>query len=112
MKAIIMMLLMTFLVGCKTKIICRQIKSAIIRPLPLCDISFQFNRCRCSCFDINKFQSVNDNACTWPDGNEFKSGDYPIKTCEGVSGFFNEDWAIEVRPKIKKLARLKEDYCK
>ena len=105
-------LLTTFLLSsCRTKLICSEVRSATIKPLPLCDISFQFNECYCRCFDLNNFKEVNENKCTWKYG-DFKEGSYPLETCEGLSGFYVNDWAVEVKPKIKKLSRIKYDNCK
>ena len=104
-----MLLLTTFLVGsCRTKIICTEVRTATIEALPLCDISFKFNRCRCRCFNLNNFSNVDDVAC----GEGFKSGNYDLEYCEGISGFYIEDWALEVKPKVKKLDRIKRDNCK
>ena len=97
--------------SCKTKLICRQVINAEIKPLPLCDISLQFNECYCRCFDLNNWQEVADNACKWKYGS-FKKGSYPLKTCEGLAGFFLEDMAQEVKPKVKKLSKIKSDYCR
>lgn len=37
--------------------------------------------------------------------------DFPLKQCEGVAGFYIEDIAIEIRPKIKAMYRLKGNLC-
>lgn len=95
-------------VSCRSKLICNEIKAATIKNLPLCDISFQFNRCRCRCFNINTYTTVEPEAC----GDDFEAGDYPITYCESLSGFFVEDWAVEIRPKIRRLDRIKGDYCR
>lgn len=106
-----MLLLMIFLASCKTRIICSQIKSNTIKPIALCDLSLQFNRCRCRCFNPNTWSEVNDNLCSWKYEEPFKKGDYPIDYCEGIAGFFIEDIAREVKPKVKNLNRIKSDYC-
>jgi hypothetical protein len=99
---------MIFLISsCKTRIVCSQIEAAKIAPLPLCDISFQFKRCACRCFDLNEFKTVDDMQC----GGGFSSGNFSLETCEGLSGFFIEDMALEIKPKIKQLNMIKSDYC-
>lgn len=110
MKNSIILLLMIFLTAasCKqAKVVCKQIRKTDIKALPLCDISFQFNRCTCSCYDLETNTNVNDKYC----GEGFESKAYPLETCEGLAGFFVEDWAKEVIPKIKKLNTIKKDYC-
>lgn len=109
MKTIIILLLMICcLSGCKTRLICKQVYSAQIDYLPICNISFQFNRCQCRCFDINRFKTVKDKNC----GKDFKSEDHDITYCDGLLGFHTHDWAIKIKPNIKKLHRIKKDYCK
>ena len=122
MKQIIMLALTIFLTSsCKDAIICAQINSAKIKPLVLKDISFQFDRCRIRCFDINTwatFPSLNaceefkDDLETPEKENEEPYRDYEIKYCDGLSGFDVKDMAKVVRPKIKELAQIKEDNCK
>ena len=73
----------------------------------MCDISFKFNRCRCRCFNVNNFSTVNDQYC----GEAFKSGNYNLEYCDGLSGFHINDWLEEVKPKIKLLDRIKRDNC-
>ena len=111
MSKLIIVPLIIFLVSCKTKIICSQVNSANIKPIPICDLSLQFNRCRCKCFDPNKWLPTDDIYCSH-NGESFKSGSYPIDYCEGIAGFFLEDIATEVKPKIKKLAKIKSDNCR
>lgn len=109
-KNITLLLTVFFLNGCKTKIICGEIKASKIKPLVLCDLSVSLNRCRCRCFDFNKWDTIADNKCTWKNG-VFKSGDYPLYTCDKISGFFLDDMATEVKPKVRKLAKIKADLC-
>jgi hypothetical protein len=40
-----------------------------------------------------------------------KAQDFPIEHCEGVAGFLIGDIALEIRPRIKKLANLKANLC-
>lgn len=101
---------MTFLISCdsvQTKLVCAQIEKATIENIPMCDISFKFNRCKCRCFNINKWKTVPDEACV-----NFASGEYPLQHCDGVAGFLLSDISTEVRPKIKLLSNTKADYCK
>lgn len=107
-KILMITLPMIFLsISCKTKIICNQVNSARIENMRLCDLSLQFNRCRCRCFNINEFKTVEDAAC----GEDFQGGNHPIDYCEGISGFFVEDWAKEMKPKVKKLSNIRKDWC-
>ncbi len=112
MRMLTTALVIIFLASCKTKIICSQVKSATIKPIVLCDLSMQFNRCRCRCFNANRWAEVEDRACKWRYPEPFKKGDYPIDYCEGIAGFYLEDIAQEVKPKVKKLSRIKTDYCR
>jgi len=110
-KVIIKLLIIFYLSSCKTKIICPQVKANFIKPIPICDISLQFNRCRCRCFNPNTWSEIKDSFCSWHHNEPFKKGDYPIDYCEGIAGFYIEDIALEVKPKVKNLARIKSDYC-
>ena len=112
----IILLLIPFFISAKcdrvsTKLTCAQIRASHIDNLPLCDISFVKNRCRCRCFNLTNHTVVEDNNCTWTDGEEFRSGDYELEVCEGISGFFIDDWAKEVMPKTKKLKRIFNNLC-
>lgn len=135
-KGLTTVLLMTFfLASCKDKIVCAQIESSKIKPLVLKDISFQFDRCRIRCFDINTYNVLSMDKC--PDtyeyfltreelsqfsAQEFKdfkkylktltSSDLPITACEGLSGFDIKDWAVQIKPAIIKLDNVKKDNCK
>jgi len=111
MRMLITALAIISLASCKTKLICAQVNSATIKPIVLCDLSMQFNRCRCRCFNLNAWDEVEDKACKWAHDEPFKKGDYPIDYCEGIAGFYLEDIAREVKPKVKKLSKIKSDYC-
>lgn len=110
-KQIMILVLMIFIaLSCnsvKQRIICGEIEAANTRPKIFCDVSIQFQRCRCRCFDLESFSTVDDKLC----GDDFKSGNKDIYFCEGIAGFFNKDWAVEVKPKLKRLEDLKGDYC-
>lgn len=110
MKMLIMALLTIFLVSCKgvnTRIVCKQIESAKIDALIVSQVSFKFNRCYKRCFSISDYQTVPDSQC----GENFKSGNYPLETCDEVMGFHTNAWATELRPKLKKLNNLKSNLC-
>ena len=128
MKLNIIVMSMIFLVSCasckrvKQALVCAQVKQAIIKPLPFYDVSFKFNRCRARCFDMGNWENVPANACPELAGMnskmiETKSGkkvevvDFPIKHCEGVAGPRAEDWAEEVKPKMRSLIRMRGTYC-
>lgn len=93
------------------KLVCAQIKTANIKALPLCDVKYIAQqdrwRCRCRCFDLDDYKTVDDLKC----GENFRTDNYPLAVCDGLSGFFPEDWAQEIRPKIKKLKRLHNNLC-
>lgn len=112
MSKLIMMLLVLFLgVSCRTKVawrlVCNQVHTAKINPKPLCNISFTFNRCQCFCFDPQTFEEVDPKLC----GENFQSGDFELERCEGISGWYDTDWAKEIKPKVELLNDLKSDYC-
>jgi hypothetical protein len=103
----IKILLTIFLVSCQHKTTCLEIKTARIRPVITCDISFQFKTCSCRCFNVNDWEKISDKNC-----KNFTEGDYPLETCDGIAGFFLDDIATEIKPKIKKLASINRDNCK
>lgn len=117
MGKLIMMLLMILCLSAKcttvnTRIVCSQINRHQIVPVKSCDISFQFDRCRCRCFDFNSWERLDLSEC-----KEFapltgnRSVDFPILECEGLSGFYLEDAAIKIRPQVKALHALKGNLC-
>lgn len=133
MCKIIMMLLIPLLISSKcsrvdVKLTCAQIRSAKIDSLPICDLSFEKNRCRCRCFNLTDYKTVKNSACNRKFKNEdyipdyfeydpdkklykFISGDYDVYSCEGISGFQITDWPTEVRPKVRKLKNLYGNLC-
>lgn len=104
------MLLVIFTVtSCvRLKVTCAQVKAAKIEARPWCDISFKFKRCRCRCFDYQEFEMIDDKYC----GDKFKSGKFPVTYCDGISGFHNNVWAKEAKPKILKVEDIKANTCK
>lgn len=79
--------------------ICAELKKQEIKAIEMCDVSFQFERCRCRLFDLNAWEALSE------------ADNRPIEYCEGIAGFKLEDIAVEVRPKIKAMYRLKENLC-
>ena len=126
MKMIIILVLVIFSTSCKTDKICKQIKRNKINDLAICGISFQFDRCLCHCFNLTNFERSKLSSCDefkedqeldsiyatlYADKKGRKFYKFPINKCEGISGFLNGKWALEVRPKIKSLKILREDIC-
>ena len=107
-KLIIALSIVLLSVSCRTKIVCSEVRRATIDYLPFCDISFKFNRCRCRCFDINNYNTVDAVLC----GEDFIEGDFALEYCDGIAGFYVEDWATRVRPNVIRLSRIKKDYCR
>ncbi len=121
-------LLMTFLVSCQssysTKLTCSRINAHQVKPHPMGDISFKFNRCRQRCFDMNSWSDLPLKTCKEfdgftpkkikrEDGTTYEAVDFPLEACEGIAGFFlNPDIALDIRPNVKALHELKENICK
>jgi hypothetical protein len=85
-----------------------------MKPLASGDISLQFARCRARCLDPNTWEALPLKNCkeAFPDaGEEELARNYPLAKCEGLAGFFVEDIATEIRPKVKALNQIKKDYC-
>lgn len=102
MKRITILLLMSSLTSCRSferQVICQQIAEHQIKPVQLCDISFQFNRCRCRNFDFNSWTALD------------KPVDHPLEYCEGIAGFPLETIASDIRPNVKALYTLKGNLC-
>lgn len=124
MLKIITTLLMIFtLNGCQTKyeqkLICKQISLHQIPPTPLCDISFKYDRCRCRCFDYNSWDALSIKDCGRFQNklndvktvNNVEVIDYELEYCDGIAGSFNNDQAVNVRPHVKALYRIKQNLC-
>lgn len=79
-------LLMIFLVSCK---------SHTIVDVQMCDVSFVKDRCRCRLVNLNTLEAKSEAV------------NYEITHCEEISGFFLNDVAVEIKPKVK--AKMK--YC-
>ena len=87
-----------------------------IEPQRFYDISFQFNRCRVSCFDLKEVRNIELNYCfseeeirNHYDGSQLS---YPIEECDGIAGFKLEDWAINIIPWARHDARSNADKKK
>lgn len=129
MKILITAMLMTSLVSCATgckrvkqALVCAQVKQAIIKPLPFYDVSFKFDRCRARCFSMGNWENrpvdqcselkgMNYETVTTESGKRVQVVDFPIEHCEGVSGPVAEDWAREIKPKMRSLVRMRGTYC-
>ena len=108
MRLITIVLLTIFLTSCKTKIVCKQIKKNQIDYVVIHNVKIKYKHCKVQCFDLNNWKTVDDVQC----GENFEGGNYPLDYCEGVMGFYVDDMAKEIRPKVKDLARIRQDYCK
>lgn len=78
-KLIMIASLMIFFTSCNPRIGVKR----------MCDISFQFDRCRCRDYDVDRLRAVSEAV------------NYPIEECEGVTGFFIDDVAKDILPKVK-----------
>ena len=87
-----MILLMILLVSCRS-----------IDPRPLAQ--YEVHRCRVYCYDYNNFATLDDKEC----GDNFESGNHPPESCAGVIGPYIDDWAEEIKPKVKYNIRKCED---
>lgn len=88
MRMIMIVPLMIFFISCE---------SAKIGVYRLCDFSLQFDRCRCRNYDLDKIKAASEPV------------NYPIEECEGLMGFFPEDVAEHILPKVKRAVRACED---
>jgi hypothetical protein len=83
-----------------------------VKPHLSCDISFQFNRCRCRCLDLKSdLNTVDPKLC----GQNWKTDvkDFPLESCDGIAGFYLEDIAKNIRPEALETKQCAEDHgCK
>lgn len=101
-KTGILLLTILTISGCRsveTAVVCSEVKHNEIAPVEKCAIDFKNGWCRCFMFDLNR----------WLQTSEPK--DYDLEYCDGIQGARIETEAIEVRPKVKALWRLKENLC-
>lgn len=119
-KTITILLLTTFLASCK---------GPQINPQVVADISFHFNRCRVTCYDVMKAASTNKEKCNitkniprdFPvfysletskkgkDYLQFNPGNYSLETCDQVVGFFIPTYSKKIRPWAKKTIQYYRD---
>ena len=92
---------MIFLISCR---------GPSIKPKILCDISFQFDRCRCRCFDLMKLKTTDPMQCKIV--SERKSWNLPLIECDEISGFNSKVIAKKILPKLKKIKRHYDDKKK
>lgn len=112
-KVLMIVLPMILLInGCKRRIICTELRRNAIKAVPWCDISFgKISRCRCRCFNLGTYKTVNDSECNKED-KKFHSGNYPVQECDGIAGAMLKDYNLELKPKIKRFNKIKNNYCK
>jgi len=98
MKKLTILSLTIFLSSC----VCWKVK-----PRVACDVSFQFDRCRCRCLDIQNIATTDPKACglDW----EEPVRDFPIMQCEGITGFYIEDIAKHIKPEAKETLQCAKD---
>ena len=78
-----------------------------IKPKVVCDISFQFNRCRCRCIDVKNIKELDPKKCDldW----ESRQLDFKLEHCDGLVGFHYEDLIAHVIPEARKSNQCFED---
>lgn len=90
-----------------------------LKPQPFADIAFFLNpngsidfnksRCRIRCVDIDApLKRVDDNQC----GEDFVSGNFDIRECDGLTGVHFEILGEDVIPWARELKRFGEDECR
>lgn len=82
-KILITTLFLIFLSSCKTK----------FGKYTMCEVSFEFDRCLCFTYDLDKLKSEDD------------AKEYPLSYCDGIVGFNIDDVAKEILPKAKYYKR-------
>ena len=128
LKLTMMLLTILWVSACRspnTQIVCSQLETHKIKNIKSCDISFRFNRCRCRCFNMNAWKEQPLKDCkefsgVVPEevrkfkkktGEVYEAVNYPADHCEGISGFYLDTIATEVRPNVKALNQIKENLC-
>ena len=115
MVKLTILLLMTLITSCQTKfsqkVICAQIRSHQIPPVPKCDVSFKFSRCRCRCFDYNTWETVPLNFCSRFADLTGSAANFDLSYCDGIDGSFLSDEASSIRPNVKALSNIKGNLC-
>lgn len=113
LRTTMMLLTILCLSGCRsvnTRLVCAQLETHKIKPVQACDVSFKFNRCRCRCFDFNSWEKLPWEKCGVQEEGS-NAIDYELEKCEGISGFYLDVAAVDIRPNIKAMHRLKENLC-
>lgn len=101
-KILTILLLTTFLASCRSierRMICSELRKHEIAPIEMCDINIKFDRCRCRSFDFNSWEALSEPV------------NHPLEYCDKLTGFKLDVAAVEVKPKIKAMYRLKENLC-
>lgn len=80
-----------------------------------CDISFKFDRCRCSCLNLDTLEISNPKECK-DDWEKYfgvipseENTNFSIEFCENISGFFLDEIAKDIIPMIKEERRKCDD---
>ena len=97
-KLIMIGLLTIFSISCK---------GPKIKPKIMCDISFEFERCRCRCYDLMNIKTTSPKRCNVE--SEEDNWNLPIESCDEISGFFIQDLAKKIIPKARKIKRHYDD---
>lgn len=82
-------------------------KGPKIKPQIMCDISFQFERCRCRCYDLMNIKTTSPKRCGVESHEE--NWNLPILACDEISGFYIENLAKKIIPKARKIKRYYDD---
>lgn len=100
MKHNIMMLSILLLVSScvNTQLVCKAIPE--FNTVTLCSVSFKYEKCTCWEYDYEKQKSISDPI-------QMSFDECP----ETIIGYTAEDFAVELKPNIKKLDRLHENLC-
>lgn len=101
-KILTIALLMISLVSCRSierRVVCNELRKHEISPVEMCDINIKFDRCRCRSFDLNSWNELSEPV------------NYPLSHCDKMTGFNTDVAAVEIKPKIKALYRIKENLC-
>jgi len=100
-KMLTTLLLTTFLISC--------VDCWTVKPQVSCDVSFQFDRCRCRCLDLQNLETIHQKNCDldWPEPVR----DFPLLQCEGIAGFYLDDITKKIKPQAKETKDCYEDKC-
>lgn len=104
------LLLMIFLTSCRSveqRVVCSELRKQEILPTEMCDIKIELDafdnlveaRCRCRQFDMNSWTALTEPV------------NQPLSYCNNIAGYRLEAIALDIRPKVKAMYRLKENLC-